>query len=165
MEPPITAPFLEFVVGELLLIFYQPLHVASTDGAASGNPGPAGWAFDLDGGVQSGRFECATNNEMELLAIFLAIQECPPYSNLIVRTDGKLANMLISRRYKARTNMELAKLVELTHDIPWLRKIDLTLMKVKGHADDPGNIGVDRAAYHQAQSMKRKLQIRRARIM
>jgi ribonuclease HI len=145
------------------MLFYQPLHVASTDGAASGNPGPAGWAFDLDGGIQSGRFECATNNEMELLAIFLAIQECPPNSNLIVRTDSKLAIMLISRRYKARTNMELAKLVNLIHDILWLRKIDLTLMKVKGHADDPGNNGVDRAAYHQAQSMKRKLAIQRSR--
>ncbi len=146
------------------MLFYQPLHVASTDGAASGNPGPAGWAFDLDGGIQSGRFECATNNEMELLAIFLAIQECPPYSNLIVRTDSKLAIMLISRSYKARTNMELAKLVNLINDILWLRKIDLKLIKVKGHADDPGNIGVDRAAYHQAQSMKRKLTIQRSRL-
>ena len=146
------------------MIYYQPLHVASTDGAASGNPGPAGWAFDLDGGIQSGRFECASNNEMEMLAIFLAIQECPPYSNLIVRTDSKLAIMLITRRYKARTNMELAKLVELIHDILWLRKIDLALMKVIGHAGDPDNNGVDQAAYHQAQSIKRKLEIQRARL-
>jgi ribonuclease HI len=87
-----------------------------------------------------------------------------PYSNLIVRTDSKLAIMLISRCYKTRTNIELAKLVNLIHDILWLRKIDLTLVKVKGHASDPGNIGVDRAAYHQAQSMKRKLEIQRARL-
>jgi ribonuclease HI len=140
------------------------LHVASTDGAESGNPGPAGWAFDLDGEISSGRFESATNNEMELLAIFLAIQECPPYSNLIVRTDSKLAIMMISRRWKARTNIELVKLVSLIHEVLWLRKIDLTLMKVKGHADDPGNIGVDRAAYHQSQSMKRKLQVQRSRL-
>jgi ribonuclease HI len=146
------------------VIIGQELHVASTDGAASGNPGPAGWAFELDGGLQSGRLECATNNEMELLAIFLAIQECPPYSNLIVRTDSKLAIMLISRKYKARTNIELAKLVELIHETLWLRKIDLRFVKVKGHADDPGNIGVDRAAYRQSQSMKRKLAIQRSRL-
>jgi ribonuclease HI len=146
------------------VICYQPLHIVSTDGAASGNPGPAGWAFDLDGEIRSGRFECATNNEMELLAIFLAIQECPPYSNLIVRTDSKLAIMLITQRYRARTNIELAKLVDLIRDILWIRKIDLKLLKVKGHANDPGNIGVDRAAYYQAQSMKRKLQIQRSRL-
>jgi hypothetical protein len=62
-----------------------------------------------------------------------------PYSNLIVLTDGKLAIILVARRYNVGTNMELAKLVNLIHDILWLRKIDLTANKVKGHANDPGN--------------------------
>ena len=52
--------------------------VVYTDGACSGNPGPGGWAW----AVQGGRFETGaephtTNQRMEMTAALRAIQALP----------------------------------------------------------------------------------------
>jgi ribonuclease HI len=49
-----------------------------TDGACSGNPGPGGWAWAVDGGPQaSGGEPRTTNQRMELTAALEAVRALP----------------------------------------------------------------------------------------
>jgi ribonuclease HI len=145
-----------------------PLRVAYTDGAASGMVGPGGWAYELDGELVSGGFIGVTNNEMEMFAIFRLVEDCPPHSNLLIHTDSKLSINFLAKNYKPRTNPELQRLKDWIKRISFMKKIELNFVKVKAHngaATDPGNMRVDRAAYSEAQRLKRKLEIQRERMM
>jgi ribonuclease HI len=52
--------------------------VVYTDGACSGNPGPGGWAWAVDGGPQdSGGAPHTTNQRMELTAALEAVRSLP----------------------------------------------------------------------------------------
>ena len=52
-----------------------------TDGACSGNPGPGGWAWAIEGGAfESGYETHTTNQRMEVTAAFEAVQ----------RNDGRI---------------------------------------------------------------------------
>ncbi len=47
-----------------------------TDGACSGNPGPGGWAWAIEGGrFQSGPDPATTNQRMELMAVLDAVRQ------------------------------------------------------------------------------------------
>ena len=49
--------------------------VAYTDGACRGNPGPGGWAWAVPGGRwESGYDPATTNQRMEIIAAFRAVQ-------------------------------------------------------------------------------------------
>ena len=51
------------------------LIVAYTDGACSGNPGPGGWAWAVDGGPSdSGGEQASTNQRMEVQAVLEALK-------------------------------------------------------------------------------------------
>ena len=56
-----------------------------TDGAASGNPGPGGWAcviIDGDSVVEKvGGEKFTTNNRMELMAVIVALENCLQYKD------------------------------------------------------------------------------------
>jgi len=121
--------------------------VIYTDGASSGNPGPAGIGVLL-------RFEdhekeiskpigTATNNIAELLAIksgLLAVKR----RDIPVRiyTDSNYALGVLTKGWKARRNTDLVQAV---------RKIlagfrDVKLLKIKGHAGQEGNERADKLA-------------------
>jgi ribonuclease HI len=87
--------------------------VAYTDGACSGNPGPAGCGVVLvspQGAMHEG-FEYlgqATNNVAELTAILRAVEWCPKRATvLMVHTDSQYAIGVLQKGWKAKVNQEL----------------------------------------------------------
>lgn len=87
--------------------------VAYTDGACSGNPGPAGCGVVLvspDGTIHE-RAEYlgeATNNVAELMGILRALEWIPRDSGpIVVRTDSQYAIGVLQKGWKAKANQEL----------------------------------------------------------
>ncbi len=115
-----------------------------TDGASSGNPGPAGIGVVL----RFGRYEkeiseyigLATNNIAELKAIqagLLAVKK----TELPVRifTDSRYAYGVLSLGWKAKANQEMVQSIK-----KMMKKFkNLKLVKIKGHAGDEGNERAD----------------------
>jgi len=87
--------------------------VAYTDGACSGNPGPAGCGVVLvapDGKMHEGQEYLgeATNNVAELTGILRAIEWTPADAGaLVVHTDSQYAIGVLQRGWKAKANQEL----------------------------------------------------------
>ena len=115
-----------------------------TDGASSGNPGPAGIGVVL----RFGKYEkeiseyigLATNNIAELKAIqagLLAVKK----TDLPVRifTDSKYAFGVLTLGWKAKANREMVKSIKKT----MTKFKNLKIVKVKGHAGDEGNERAD----------------------
>jgi ribonuclease HI len=86
---------------------------AFTDGACSGNPGPAGSGVVLvaPGGKLHEGLEYlgeATNNVAELTAILRALEWIPPEARgIVVHTDSKYAIGVLTKGWKAKANPEL----------------------------------------------------------
>ncbi|MDA8141931.1 MAG: ribonuclease HI [Desulfobacteraceae bacterium] len=118
-----------------------------TDGACSGNPGPAGVGVVLrykDNHKKISRhIGQATNNIAELEAIktgLLAVKNRT--LPVIVFTDSSYALGLLTQGWKAKQNIALvAEVKNLASSFKNLRFI-----KVKGHAGDPDNELADRLA-------------------
>jgi ribonuclease HI len=115
-----------------------------TDGASSGNPGPAGIGVVL----RFGKYEkeiseyigLATNNIAELRAIqagLLAVKK----TDLPVRifTDSRYAYGVLTLGWKAKANSELIESIKKTMN----KFKNLEIVKVKGHAGDKGNERAD----------------------
>jgi ribonuclease HI len=87
--------------------------IAYTDGACSGNPGPAGCGVVLvspDGKTHEGSeyIGDATNNVAELTAILRALQWAPGDARaIVVHTDSQYAIGVLQRGWKAKANQEL----------------------------------------------------------
>lgn len=87
--------------------------IAYTDGACSGNPGPAGCGIVLvspAGKLHEG-FEYlgeATNNVAELTAILRAVEWLPPQARgVVIHTDSQYAIGVLQKGWKAKVNQEL----------------------------------------------------------
>ena len=84
-----------------------------TDGACSGNPGPAGSGVVLiDGETTIERSEWlgqGTNNVAELTAILLGLEELqrPVRRTLVVHTDSQYGIGVLAKGWKAKKNVEL----------------------------------------------------------
>nr|NJM03349.1 ribonuclease HI [Desulfobacula sp.] len=106
-----------------------------TDGASSGNPGPAGIGIVLIYGDKKKEISSfigrATNNTAELTAIKAGLEELKRF-DLPVRvfSDSSYAIGLLSKGWKAKANQELV------FEIRSLMKkfLDLAFVKVKGHS-------------------------------
>jgi ribonuclease HI len=118
-----------------------------TDGASSGNPGPAGIGVVLKCGdlhKEISRYiGTATNNIAELEAIrtgLLAIKN--PDRPIRVFTDSSYALGVLSKNWKPKKNQDLIQ------SILDLKKTfgDLEFIKVKGHSGHPENEAADRLA-------------------
>jgi len=115
-----------------------------TDGAASGNPGPAGIGVWLTYGKHeksiSRYIGNATNNIAELEAIRAGLSEVKS-RNLPVRvfTDSSYAYGLLVLGWKAKANRELVGDIKIL--IQDFR--DLKFIKVKGHDGNEGNERAD----------------------
>jgi len=124
-----------------------------TDGACSGNPGPAGIGIVLRYKEKhkeiSRALGTATNNIAELEAIrvgLLAVKnrELP----VILFSDSSYALGLLSQGWKAKKNIELvSEIRRLAATFPKLR-----FVKVKGHAGHPDNERADQLAVQAIQS-------------
>ena len=126
-----------------------------TDGAASGNPGPGGWAAVLQCGSlrkeMSGGFALTTNNRMELLAVISGLEailwenadvEVWSDSQYVVKAvnEGWLDGW-VSRGWKKVKNPDLWQ-----RFLPLYRRHHVTFHWLKGHAGHPENELCDRLA-------------------
>ena len=126
-----------------------------TDGASSGNPGPAGIGVVLRFGSHKKEISeyigPATNNIAELRAIqagLLAVKK----TDLPVRlfTDSSYAYGVLALGWKAKANSEMVQSIKKT-----LKKFkNLEIVKVKGHAGDKGN---ERADFLATSAIKNSL--------
>jgi ribonuclease HI len=120
---------------------------AFTDGACSGNPGPAGSGIVLvaPGGKMHEGFDYlgeATNNVAELTAILRALEWIPKEAaSIVVHTDSKYAIGVLSKNWKAKVNGELiAKTKRL------VQERGARLEYVPGHSGVPLNERADQLA-------------------
>ncbi|HEX9104876.1 MAG TPA: ribonuclease H [Polyangia bacterium] len=120
--------------------------VVYTDGACSGNPGPAGLGVViLDGGKRRELSEylgTGTNNIAELMAIVRALEEVPRDRTIVLHADSSYALGLLGKGWKAKANQELVeRMRKLARDFR-----DLRLVKVDGHAGVAENERADELA-------------------
>jgi len=88
---------------------------AWTDGACTGNPGPAGLGVVLfHGGERTELSEYlgdGTNNIAELTAILRALELVPPEQPLVIRSDSQYSIGVLQKGWKAKANTELVNKV------------------------------------------------------
>jgi ribonuclease HI len=118
-----------------------------TDGACTGNPGPAGLGVVIvDGDKHTELSEYlgeGTNNIAELTAILRGLETVADKARpTIVYSDSQYSIGLLTQNWKAKKN------VELVEDLRALcrRFKDLRFVKVAGHAGIPLNERVDQLA-------------------
>ena len=121
---------------------------AYTDGACSGNPGPAGWGVVLRFGEHvrelSGYLgQDQTNNIAELWAIkeaLLAVTD--PATPIYIHTDSTYAMGVLSQGWKVRANQalvaEIREITEHHQELHWI--------KVPAHSGVPDNERADTLA-------------------
>ena len=130
-----------------------------TDGACSGNPGPGGWAAILiykDKRAELSGYEArTTNNRMELLAAIRGLRALKEPCSVKLHSDSAYLINAFEKKWldnwqqrgwatagkKPVENQDLwRELLELTnvHAVKWI--------KVRGHADNPGNNRCDELA-------------------
>jgi len=122
--------------------------VVYTDGACTGNPGPAGIGVVIIDGDErrelSEYLGTGTNNIAELTAILRALEVVADQSErpVFVHTDSAYSLGLLTKNWKAKANTELVEeLRALARTFPALE-----LVKVKGHAGIPENERADELA-------------------
>ncbi len=145
--------------------------VVYTDGAALGNPGPAGWAALLRfvcGGKTvyekqiSGALAHATNNQAELLAVIHALEAIRDrrYPVRVVADSQYVVNTFekgwiqkwAQENWKKRPNADLwQRLWQLVQQFP-----DIRFEWTRGHATDPYNKQVDRLARQRARELQQR---------
>jgi ribonuclease HI len=120
--------------------------VAYTDGACSGNPGPAGLGVVLLHGDErrelSEYLGVGTNNVAELTAILRALEALDKDLPLLVHTDSQYAIGVLTKNWKAKANQELIQRIkQRMGEVKQLR-----LVYVPGHAGVPLNERADALA-------------------
>ena len=118
-----------------------------TDGASSGNPGPAGIGVLLRYGDHEKKISRyignATNNIAELEAIRAGLSEVNnPDLPVLVYTDSNYAYGLLTQHWKAKKNQALVREIRMLVS----KFKHLRFIKVKGHAGDEGNEIADKLA-------------------
>jgi len=121
--------------------------IAYTDGACSGNPGPAGSGIVLvaPGGKMHEGLEFlgdATNNVAELTAILRALEWIPTGARaIVVHTDSQYAIGVLQKGWKAKANGELVARAKRVVEARGAR-----LVYVPGHQGVPLNERADALA-------------------
>jgi ribonuclease HI len=127
-----------------------------TDGACSGNPGPGGWAWAVDGGESNSGFEADTTNQrMELNAVLEAVKTLAgpldifSDSSYVVKCfndkwyKGWIKRGWINSQRKPVANRDLWEpLIYMYLD----RAEEISFNWVKGHSGDRMNDHVDAMA-------------------
>ncbi len=136
----------------------KPHVIIYTDGACSGNPGPGGWAALLRYGrhekLLTGAASRTTNNRMELRAAVEALRALKRPCRVDFYTDSEYLRRGISEwlpQWQARGWRTASKKRVRNQDL-WqalveeAAKHEITWHWVEGHAGQPDNERVDRAA-------------------
>lgn len=134
--------------------------VVYTDGACSGNPGPGGWAWAVEGGsFASGAVPHTTNQRMEITAALEAVRALPDPLEVVSDStyvvncfkqrwhEGWRANGWKNSQRKPVANRDLWE--------PFIRlalERNVTFRWVKGHGTDRMNQLVDELAVEAAQN-------------
>jgi ribonuclease HI len=118
-----------------------------TDGASSGNPGPAGIGVLLRFGAHEKEISeyigVATNNIAELKAIQAGLQAVKNTDLPVqVYTDSNYAYGVLTLGWKGKKNVDIIQAIKKTIS----RFKNLTFIKVKGHAGHEGNERADSLA-------------------
>ena len=138
----------------------MPELYAYTDGACSGNPGPAGAGvyFKAPNGTTYDCFEYlgdrGTNNIAELTAILLAAELVPAGAAAVVRTDSQYSIGVLQKGWKAKANQELVAKVK---NALKQRGPSWVLQYVPGHAGVAGNERADELAREAVSSRSKKM--------
>jgi ribonuclease HI len=136
--------------------------VAYTDGACSGNPGPAGLGVVLiDGAAMTEVSEYlgqGTNNIAELTAVLRAVERAAGSDRpLVVHTDSQYAIGVLSKGWKAKANQQLiADIRQALTARPGVR-----LVYVPGHAGVPMNERADQLAREAVSSRRSRVALPR----
>ncbi|GAC1360620.1 MAG: hypothetical protein NVSMB47_13140 [Polyangiales bacterium] len=132
--------------------------IVFTDGACSGNPGPAGCGFVViapDGKIREG-FEylgVGTNNVAELMAVMRGLEGVTELGAPIrVHTDSGYAIGVLQKGWKAKANPELIARVK----IELAKRPKAKLVYVPGHAGVPMNERADELAREAVKSRQSK---------
>jgi ribonuclease HI len=118
-----------------------------TDGACTGNPGPAGLGVVIVDGERKTEISeflgDGTNNIAELTAILRGLERVEDKSRpVVVYSDSAYSIGLLTQAWKAKKNVELVEQLRAT-----CREFkDLRFVKVAGHAGIPLNERVDQLA-------------------
>jgi ribonuclease HI len=119
--------------------------IAYTDGACTGNPGPAGCGVVIlkpDGRSELSEYLGeATNNIAELVAIERAIELTAP-DDVVVHTDSQYAIGVLSKGWKAKANTELIMRIRALLS----GRAGVDFVYVPGHAGVPLNERADELA-------------------
>jgi ribonuclease HI len=122
--------------------------VAYTDGACSGNPGPAGLGVVViapEGQIREG-FEflgTATNNIAELTAVLRAVEQTPAEAQgILIHTDSQYAIGVLTKGWKAKANQELIATIRGALK----KRPGVRLSYVPGHSGVPMNERADELA-------------------
>ena len=128
--------------------------IAFTDGACSGNPGPAGLGYTVrfpDGRrIERGEpLGTATNNIAELTAI-LRVLQCveDTAARVVIHTDSSYSIGVLTAGWKAKANQSL--IAEIKSMLRKFKRAELR--KVKGHAGIEDNELVDQLAREAAET-------------
>jgi ribonuclease HI len=132
--------------------------VAYTDGACSGNPGPAGCGVVLVG--PDGKFHegleylgQATNNVAELTGILRALEWVPASArSIVVHTDSQYAIGVLQKGWKAKANQELVQRTKRA-----VQARSARLVYVPGHQGVPLNERADQLAREAVQARQSRV--------
>ncbi len=122
--------------------------VAYTDGACSGNPGPAGSGVVVivpGGAVHEGYdwLGTGTNNIAELTAILRALEAIPAGApSIVVHTDSQYAIGVLTKGWKAKVNQALIQSIKTAI----AARPRVRMVYVPGHAGVPLNERADELA-------------------
>ncbi len=121
--------------------------IAYTDGACTGNPGPAGSGFIVvtpDGRIAEGwdYLGQATNNVAELTAILHALGLVPGHEPVVIHTDSQYAIGVLSKGWKAKANVDL--IADIKRALQG--RTGVRFVYVRGHAGVPLNERADELA-------------------
>ena len=141
-----------------------------TDGSCLGNPGPGGWAailrYENYEKTISGSEKNTTNNRMELIAIIKALELLKEKCEITIISDSQYLIKAIKDGWleKWKTNgWKTADKKTVKNQDLWqaldnlLSKHQITWQWVKGHADNPDNLRVDKIANDAAKMQKTQL--------
>ena len=129
-----------------------------TDGACSGNPGPGGWGAILIYGSKekelSGSERVTTNNRMELVSVISALEALREPCEVELFTDSQYVANAINmgwleswkKRDWKRTGGAVKNPDLWIKLVPMLEKHNVTIIWVKGHADNEYNNRCDELA-------------------
>lgn len=142
---------------------------AYTDGACSGNPGPGGWAFVVDGGPWASGAEAKTTNQrMEIMAAYEAVRRVSGPLE-IVSDSTYVVNCFVQKWWKGwidRGWKNASRKPVANRDLwePFIdlvnRRGDVKFVWVKGHSGDRLNDAADLLATEAAAQQRGRSGVR-----